>query len=73
MQSIFRALKPGGSMVIVDYDLEPGAARPEDKSHVRFGKAGVISEIEFIGFEFSDSPTVDGLDDNYLVRFTKPE
>ncbi|WDI31644.1 methyltransferase domain-containing protein [Hyphococcus flavus] len=72
MKSVYRSLKPGGSLVIVDYDLEPGAERPSDKSHIRFGKAGVISEIEFIGFEFAEEPEVEGLNDNYLVRFVKP-
>jgi predicted methyltransferase len=72
MKSIFEALKPGGSLVIIDYDLEPGAERPEDKSHVRFGKAGVISEIEFTGFEHAETVEVDGLEENYFVRFIKP-
>ena len=72
MKSVYRALKPGGSLVIVDYDLTPGAPRPADKSHVRFGKAGVISEIEYIGFMLDEDVTVEGLDDNYFVRFKKP-
>lgn len=73
MKSVYRALKPGGSLVIVDYDLDPGAERPDDKSHVRFGKAGVISEMEFVGFQLAETPDVDGLEENYLVRFIKPE
>ncbi|WP_425409371.1 class I SAM-dependent methyltransferase [Hyphococcus sp.] len=72
MTSILRALKPGGSLIIVDYDLEPGAEKPSEKSHVRFGKAGVISEIEFVGFEFVEEPDVEGLEENYMIRFEKP-
>lgn len=72
MKSVFRALKPGGSLVLVDYDLQPGAARAPQKDHVRFGKAGVISEIEFIGFMLADEPVIEGLDENYFVRFRKP-
>lgn len=72
MKSVYRALKPGGSLIIVDYDLKPGAERPEEKSHVRFGKAGVISEIEYIGFVLAGEPAVDGLSENYFVRFVKP-
>ena len=72
MKSVYRALKPGGALVLIDYDLKPGEARPQDKSHVRFGRAGVISEVEYIGFEFGGEQTVAGLEENYFLRFLKP-
>ncbi|MEM8936846.1 MAG: class I SAM-dependent methyltransferase [Pseudomonadota bacterium] len=72
MKSVFAALKPGGALVLVDYDLMAGETIPDDKAHIRFGKAGVVSEIEFIGFELTDTPKVEGLSENYLVRFRKP-
>ncbi len=71
MRSVFDALKPGGRLIVVDYDLEPGEQRPPEKSHVRFGRAGVISEIEYIGFTFDGAETVEGLQDNYFLRFVK--
>ncbi|MEZ5894551.1 MAG: class I SAM-dependent methyltransferase [Parvularculaceae bacterium] len=73
MKTVYRALKPGGSLVIVDYDLKPDQPRPEDKAQVRFGKAGVVSEIEFIGFKLADDIAVPGLSENYFLRFTKPD
>lgn len=73
MKSVLKSLKPGGSLVLVDYDLKPGEARPADKAHVRFGRAGVISEIEYIGFEFAEEHVVEGLEENYFLRFIKPE
>ncbi|MBT8471097.1 MAG: class I SAM-dependent methyltransferase [Marinicaulis sp.] len=73
MRTIYEALKPGGLLVLVEYEISPGEDRPDYKSHVRFGKTGVISEIEYIGFEFVDEPEVEGLTENYLVRFRKPE
>jgi SAM-dependent methyltransferase len=73
MRSIYEALKPGGSLILVEFDITPGEQRPDYKSHVRFGKAGVISEVEFIGFKLADAPVVEGLDENYFVRFVKPE
>jgi ubiquinone/menaquinone biosynthesis C-methylase UbiE len=72
MRSIYEALKPGGSLILVEFDITPGEQRPDYKSHVRFGKAGVISEVEFIGFKLADAPVVEGLDENYFVRFVKP-
>jgi len=68
MRSVYAALKPGGALIVIDYKIAPGERRPEHKSHVRFGKAGVISEMEFIGFEITDEISVEGLDDNYFLR-----
>ncbi|WP_411817767.1 class I SAM-dependent methyltransferase [Hyphococcus sp. DH-69] len=73
MKSVFDSMKPGGELVIVDYDLEEGETRASDKQHVRFGKAGVISELEYIGFEFLEDVAVEGLSENYFVRFKRPE
>jgi len=72
MKTIFDALRAGGKLVIVDYDIVAGEARPDGKEHVRFGKTTVISEIEFFGFEFQQEHSVEGLDDNYFLRFSKP-
>ena len=71
MRTIMTALKPDGSLVVVDYEITADAARPADKSHVRFGKAGVISEMEYIGFETGADVAVEGLNENYFVRFRK--
>lgn len=73
MKSVYRALKPGGALVVIDYDLKPGEERPAEKSHVRFGRAGVISEIEYIGFKFAAEEDVEGLEENYFLRFVKAE
>lgn len=72
MRTIHDALKPNGLLILVEFDLVPGESKPDYKSHVRFGKAGVISEIEFVGFELVDAPEVEGLEENYLVKFRKP-
>lgn len=72
MRTIYDALKPNGLLILVEFDIVPGEARPDYKSHVRFGKAGVISEIEFVGFELVDAPAVEGLEENYFVKFRKP-
>ncbi len=72
MTTVFDALKPGGKLIIVDYDIQPGEARPEDKSHIKFGKAAVISEIEFVGFAHEQNAVIDGLEENYFAVFRKP-
>ncbi len=73
MKSVLNALKPEGSLIIVDYDLKPGEPRPEDKVHVRFGRAGVISEIEYVGFTLAEEKAVAGLEENYFLRFVKAD
>ena len=72
MKSVFDSLRPGGALVIVDYELVEGESRAADKAHVRFGKAGVISEIEYIGFDFVEEVEVPGLEENYFLRFLRP-
>ena len=72
MRSVFNALKPGGLLILVEFDITPGEDRPDYKSHVRFGKDAVVAELEFIGFEFVDESNVDGLDENYFVKLLKP-
>lgn len=72
MRSVLRSLKPGGSLILVEFDIEAGEPRPEYKSHVRFGKAAVIAELEFVGFEFVEEHDVEGLSENYFIRLIKP-
>ena len=71
MRSIYEALKPGGSLIIIEFDIETGEKRPDYKAHVRFGKSSVVSELEYVGFKFAEEVAVEGLDENYFVRFVK--
>lgn len=72
MRSIFDAVKAGGRLIMVEYDVTPGEARPEGKEYVRFGKSAVIAEVEFVGFALEDEVAVDGLEENYFLIFRKP-
>ncbi len=72
MRSVFKAMKPGASLVLVEFDITPGEDRPDYKSHVRFGKDAVVAELEFIGFTFAEERKIDGLEENYFVRLLKP-
>ena len=72
MKSIYDATKPGGRLILVEYDIEPGGERPPEKEYVRFGKAGVISEVEFVGFVHEADIDVQGLQENYFISFRKP-
>jgi len=72
LTSIFRALTPGGRLVIVDFKRIPGESREWVLDHVRAGQQTTRDEVEAAGFEFEDEVAIDGLKENYLLRFRKP-
>ncbi len=72
MKTVYDALKPGGALYIVDYNLADGETPPPDKRHVRTGKKGVAAEIESFGFGRAEEISVPGLTENYMLRFVRP-
>ncbi len=73
MASIHEALRPGGRLVLLDYNLEPSAPKRPDLEHVRAGKAETIAEIESFGFEVDSEPVVPGLSEIYMVILKRIE
>jgi FkbM family methyltransferase len=72
LASLLRALRPGGRLVVVDFEREPGKSRDWILDHVRCGKQQVRAEIERAGFRFDGEPRVAGLAENYVLRFIAP-
>lgn len=72
MKTVLSALKPGGALYIVDFDLVEGKPRPREQQHVRFGKTAVITEVEFFGFNYVGDVTPAALHENYMIKFTRP-
>ncbi|TWT64795.1 class I SAM-dependent methyltransferase [Allorhodopirellula solitaria] len=73
LASIKRALKPGGRLVLIDFHRIPGQSREFILGHVRAGQDVFRGEVEAAGLEFVDEVKVDAFEDNYLMRFRKPE
>ncbi len=73
LESIYQSLRPGGSLIVVDFERIPNQSREWVISHVRAGKEVVQAEIEAAGFQFIDEPNVPELEENYLLRFRRPE
>jgi len=67
LQSIQRALRPGGMLVVIDFDRRAGVSSPWVLGHVRADKETVIEEIDAAGFELVDDKAF--LQDNYFLRF----
>ena len=71
-ESILRSLKPGGELLLVDFERVIGMSSAWLLGHVRAGKKVFRQEIEDAGLEFVEQVEVEGLKDNYFLRFKKP-
>jgi ubiquinone/menaquinone biosynthesis C-methylase UbiE len=67
MASIRRALKPGGSVVVIDFRKIPGFSTPWVMGHVRANESTVVREMESYGFRLVEDR--DFLRSNYFLRF----
>jgi predicted methyltransferase len=70
MRSAFKALRPGGRLIVVDFERIAGRSSPWILDHVRAGKETFTREIESVGFRCLGE--VPMMRDNYLLRFEKP-
>lgn len=74
MTSIHRALKPGGELIVIDFDRIVGKSREWIIGHVRAGREVVTREITTAGFVLvGKQPDGSFLDENYVLRFRKTE
>lgn len=71
LRSIHEALRPDGTLVVVDFERIPGVSREWLLDHVRAGKEVFTAEIEAAGFRKSEEVAIEGLRENYFLRFTK--
>jgi len=71
MTSIRRALRPGGQLIVVDFERIPGVSRDWMLEHVRAGKEVFLAEIESAGFTLVQEHDVPELEENYVLRFTR--
>lgn len=69
LASIGRALRSGGTLVIIDYRKQPATSSPWVMSHVRPDKQTVINEIEQAGFKLQSEPMT--LTENFFLSFVK--
>lgn len=68
LASIRKALRPGGKLVIVEFDKHDNAS-DFIKQHVRGTKAEFVNEIEAAGFRSVDLPGAPKLKENFIAAF----
>ena len=71
MATVYDALRPGGTLVVVDFNNGPDIRGGWALEHIRASKEKVTSEIQAAGFEFVEEVAIEGMTDNYFLRFRK--
>jgi len=72
LASLMRAIRPGGELVLIDFRRIPGRTSDFIMNHVRAGQEVFTREIEQAGFQRVDEIQIDGLEENYMLRFRRP-
>ncbi|MBJ22841.1 MAG: methyltransferase domain-containing protein [bacterium] len=73
LASLHAAIRPGGSLVLIDFERIAGESPKWLLKHVRAGRDVFRAEIEAAGFRLAEEIELDGLDDNYFLRFDRIE
>ena len=73
LASLFRAMKPGGKILLIDFIRIKGESNEWTLNHVRAGEEVFRKEIEDAGFAFEERVEIPGLKDNYCIRFVKAD
>ena len=71
--SIYKAIKPGGQLIIVDFIRIEGVSEEWIMNHVRAGKEVFSREIEAAGFKLVKEHDAPFLQENYVLRFDRIE
>ena len=71
MGSLVKALKKGGTLVVIDFERIEGQSREWTMGHVRAGKEVFKKEIEDAGLTFVEEVKMEGFKENYFLRFRK--
>ena len=71
MASVYRALRKGGQLIVIDYHRKEGETDEWILDHIRADRETVIREIQAAGFGVVGE--ADFLEENYFLRFLKVE
>jgi predicted methyltransferase len=71
LASIRRALRPGGRLVVIDFDRREGVSTEFVLKHVRAGKDAFRAEVVAAGFEPIEAADAPKLNENFFLVFRK--
>ena len=71
LASIRQALKPGGRLVVIEFDRVEGRSTDFVLKHVRAGKSVFVKEIESAGFTLLPIAKPPALKENFFLSFKK--
>jgi ubiquinone/menaquinone biosynthesis C-methylase UbiE len=71
LASIHRAFRPGGRLVVIEFDRAEGRSSAFVLKHVRASQAVFRKEIEDAGFAVIPTPNPPKLKENFFLRFEK--
>ena len=69
LQSLYRALRPGGRLVIVEFDRIPGKTSERMMKHVRQDQATLVAEVTAEGFVLEREIESIPFEENYMLEF----
>ncbi|HEY8507783.1 MAG TPA: methyltransferase domain-containing protein [Steroidobacteraceae bacterium] len=71
LASMHKALKPGGQLIVVDFDIESEGLDQGMIEHVGRTKGEFRRQIEEAGFTFREDMTLPGMKTSFIYRFVK--
>lgn len=71
LSSLHSSIRPGGRLIIVDFERIVGKSRPWILGHVRAKKEVFMKEITDAGFKFKNQIKIKGLKENYFLVFDR--
>ena len=71
LASISKSLRPGGKLVVIDFERIEGKSREWLMGHVRAGKEVFRAEIQDAGFSFVAEKKLEQFKENYFLVFKK--
>jgi predicted methyltransferase len=72
LASMRTALKPGGQLIVVDFDINSRDLTQSMIKHVGRSKQEFAEQIKSAGFQFAEDLTLEAMKTSFMYRFVKP-